>query len=735
MSVEESIRIVPKGKVAFIELDLIGEKVNKLSTPVMERLKEVIQEVEQSEFQAAVFISRKKNIFIAGADIEEIKSMKEKKDFAQAISKAHKILNAIEDSKIPFIAAIHGACLGGGCELALTCDYRLCSDDKSTKIGLPEVRLGLIPGFGGCVRLPRTVGLMASLDIILAGKSVNPRKAKKIGLVDEVVPQTLLEKRALEFAEELIQKNSGKRQKQWKPRSLMERALTSFPGRLVVFQQAHKKLLKQTKGFYPAPEKALEVIRKTYGMSNREKALLIEMEAFCEVAVTDVSKHLIDVFFMMEAVKKQTGVEDKSVKPRPVTHMAVLGAGTMGGGIAQVAADCGIEVRMKDISNEAIALGLQAARKIWEKQLKRKKINKYEFQQKMNRISGGLDYSGFGNVQVVVEAIVEDMDIKKKVIAETAKHCPEDCIIATNTSSLSVTEMAKAHPRPENFLGMHFFNPVHRMPLVEVIRGEKTGDEAVATIFELAKKMGKTPVVVKDGPGFLVNRLLLPYMGEALFLLEDGMSVEKVDYYYTHKFGMPMGPFRLMDEVGLDVGMKVLKIFKASLGDRIEVSSLAPKIAELDRLGKKNKKGFYLYNDKGREEGVDPSIYKELGLERPTDPLSEKECLERGIFQMINEASLALIEDRIVKTPEEVDLAMIMGTGFPPFRGGLLKYADSLGSSYIAQELDVYASRLGPRFKPLPPLAQMAKTDRKFYEMRSSSKSEKNSTPQPSARV
>ena len=275
--------------------------------------------------------------------------------------------------------------------------------------------------------------------------------------------------------------------------------------------------------------------------------------------------------------------------------------------------------------------------------------------------------------------------------------------------------MAEAAPHPENFIGMHFFNPVDKMPLVEVIRGPKTSDLATVTIFELCKKMGKTPVVVKDGPGFLVNRLLMPYMIEAMFLMQDGMAIEVVDRYYTHKFGMPMGPFRLMDEVGLDVCIKVVKIFHKSLGERIEVPKLVEAMLDSKRLGKKSGRGFYLYDDKGKQLSVDKGIYGEFQLPMPTNPLSEKECLERGVFTMINEAALALVEDRIVNDADSVDLAMIMGTGFPPFRGGLLKYADSLGSQYVAQELEVYASKCGARLKPSQPLQNLAKTNRKFH--------------------
>lgn len=715
MSIQESLRIVPKGDIALLEWDLVGEKVNKLSSPVMVRLKELVEELRTSKYKAVVLVSRKPKIFIAGADIEEIKRINSKEEFNRVLAQAHEIFSALEDLPQVTVAAIHGACLGGGCELVLTCDYRICSDSSDTKIGLPEVKLGILPGFGGCVRLPRVVGLPASLDIILAGKAIDGRKAEKIGLVDSCVPAEQLEERALRFAQEKIAAGGQKRRKVYKPIGVMNSFMNSVAGRPVVFSQAKKSVLKETKGFYPAPLKALEIISKTYGMSSRENALAIEAEGFIEVATTPISKNLIDLFYMMEAVKKQTGVEGKDVKALPVKQVGVLGAGTMGGGIAQVAADKGIHVRMKDINNDALALGFRHASEIFGKYLKRRRITKYDFEAKMSLISGTLDYSGFNQLDVVVEAIVEDMNIKKKVIAETVKHCKPNAIIATNTSSLSVTEMAEAHPQPENFVGMHFFNPVDKMPLVEVIRGPKTSDQAVATIFDLSKKMGKTPVVVKDGPGFLVNRLLMPYLIEAMFILQDGMSVETVDQWYTHKFGMPMGPYRLMDEVGLDVCIKVVKIFHKALGDRIEVPALIEKLYETKRLGKKSGRGFYLYDDKGQQLSVDKSIYTELGLGTPTNPLSEKECLERGVFTMINEASLALVEDRIVQNPQDVDLAMIMGTGFPPFRGGLLKYADSLGTQYIAQELELYASKCGARLKPSHPLSNLAKTNRKFY--------------------
>jgi 3-hydroxyacyl-CoA dehydrogenase/enoyl-CoA hydratase/3-hydroxybutyryl-CoA epimerase len=439
------------------------------------------------------------------------------------------------------------------------------------------------------------------------------------------------------------------------------------------------------------------------------------IEAGGAAALTDISKNLIHVFYLTEMVKKQTGVAG-TARAKDVKAMGILGAGTMGGGIAYVAADKGIDVRMKDINYDAIGKGLKHARDLWGKLLKKKRINKYELQQKIDKVTGTTDYSGFKSLDVVVEAIVEDMEIKKKVIGQTAEQMRPDAIIATNTSSLSVNEMSAGHPRPEFFAGMHFFNPVDKMPLVEVIRGEKTSEQTIATIFELSKKMGKMPVVVKDGPGFLVNRLLLPYMAEAAFLLQEGMSIEVVDKTYVKDFGMPMGPFALMDEVGLDVCIKVIKIFKKAFGNRIEMPACMEKLGSTGRMGKKNGKGFYKYNEKGYRTDVDQSVYAELGLSSPSNPLTTKECVERGVFAMVNECSLALIEDRIVETAHEVDLAMIMGTGFPPFRGGLLKYADAIGTQYIVDQLEIYSSKGAARLKPSTPLKNMAKNSAKFYK-------------------
>lgn len=692
IDMNQSIRIISKGPIALVELDQQGSKVNKWSTPMMQRLQNVIVELQSSKYEAVVFISRKPKIFVAGADIDEIKSLKTEAHFDEAVKNGQSIFNQLEDLPMPTIAAIHGAAAGGGCEFAIACDYRIASEDSSTRIGLPEVKLGIIPGFGGCVRLPQLIGLQAALDIILGGKLVNAKKASKLGLVDQLIHENLLEEYALTFANKI---KGRKRKQMFKPQGLMNQVLESAIGRGLVFSKAKEQILKASHGHYPAPLKALEVIQKTYGLSNREQALQIEREGFGQVATTDISKNLIHVFDLTEMVKKQTGVVAQvgaaKVEAREVSHMTILGAGTMGGGIAFVAADKGVEVRMKDLNFEAVMKGIKHAQDLWSKLVKKKVINSYDLQQKLARVTGGVGFEDFKRTDLVVEAIVEDIEIKKKVIADLASRVRENTIIVTNTSSLSVNEMQTAYPRPEFFAGMHFFNPVDKMPLVEVIRGEKTSDETIATVFELSKKMGKMPVVVKDGPGFLVNRLLLPYMAEAAFLLQEGQSIEWVDQIFVKKFGMPMGPFALMDEVGLDVCIKVLKIFKKAFGERIEIAPLMATLEKSNRLGKKNKKGFYQYNEKSYRTQVDASIYQELGLPQPSNPLDEKTCIERCVFAMVNECARAMVTDHIVATASEADLAMIMGTGFPPFRGGLLRYADHLGIEYIIQKLDQYA--------------------------------------------
>ena len=715
---------IPEG-VGVIEWDLRNEKVNKLSTPVILKLQKIINEIQDgvknSKYKAIVMISRKPRIFIAGADIAEIQDITDPKKAQSMCGVGQNLLNQIEDIPIPFIAAINGACLGGGCEVVLACDYRIATDDSSTRIGLPETKLGVIPGFGGCWRLPRLIGLEAALDIILGGKSVNGKKALKLKLIDRLVSASQLEEQAFKFASQLITSGSKKRVDMFKPKTWVNSFLNSFIGTPIVFHQAKKMVMKKSGGHYPALLRAIEVIRSTYKLSDRQKVMKIEAHGFSQVVTTEVSKNLIRLFYMTEAIKKQTGISNtKDVKTLPVQQVGVLGAGTMGGGIAHLFADKGLKVRMKDITTKALSLGLKEAHRLWSTQLKRRRITKFDLQKKQSLLSASTSYEGFKQMDFIVEAVIEDMNIKKTVMAQLSKKCHDKCIIATNTSSLSVTEMAEAHNKPENVVGMHFFNPVHKMPLVEVIRGEKSSNEAIATTFYLAKKMGKIPVVVKDRPGFLVNRLLLPYLNEAVYLLAEGYPIEWIDEVFVH-FGMPMGPFRLLDAIGIDVAVKVANIFYQNFGERVKPSPLMsslsdPKISE-GHYGKKSKKGFYIYNSKSQEIGVNINFYDQFKITERQEPSEEveDEILTRPLYAMINEAGLAL-EEQLVEKPEDVDLAMIMGTGFPPFRGGLLRYVDTVGVDKIAKKLDILHKEHGRHFECSSYLKNLASSENpKFY--------------------
>ncbi len=431
--------------------------------------------------------------------------------------------------------------------------------------------------------------------------------------------------------------------------------------------------------------------------------------------VSSVCKNLIHVFRMREAARKGTGVARAGVAPRAVERIGVLGAGVMGGGIGQLAAYHGIRVRMKDIDHEAVARGLQHARALFERAVGSHRLTRREADQRMDLISAGLEYHGFPALDLVVEAVIERLDVKRAVLRETERHVGPRCVLATNTSSLSVDRMAEALERPERFCGMHFFNPVHRMPLVEVVRGSATDDETLATVYALALRLGKVPVVTRDGPGFLVNRILSPYLNEAGYLLGDGATVEEVDRA-ARDFGMPMGPLRLIDEVGIDVSRHAGQAMREALGERLAPSPVLEKLAASGRLGRKGGKGFYRYDEGGREKGVDPDVYADLGAAVPAERggVSSREIRRRLVTLMINEAARTL-EEGIVRTAADIDLALIMGTGFPPFRGGLLRFADSVHVRAVVERARELEAAHGARFAPPELLLELAREDRGFY--------------------
>ena len=533
-----------------------------------------------------------------------------------------------------------------------------------------------------------------SLDMILSGKILSAQKSYKYGFIDEVLPQSLLKKRGLDLAQKYIKNQKLPARKQ-KSKSLLNFFLESFFGRPIVYITSKARVLKQTKGFYPAPIKALEVIKQTYGFSCIKKALQKEMDAFCDVAVTSQSKNLVRLFFLMDSVKKQKTLLSKASSASPIKEVGLLGAGIMGGGIAYVCSDRGYKVRIKDIQENSLSVALKQAQRLWEKQYKQRRINKYEWEERSFRLSPSLTYSGFSSLDCVIEAITEDEKIKKSVIQACSKHLTSSTIFASNTSSLSIQKLSEVYPWPENFVGMHFFNPVYKMPLVEIIKTEQTSEESVEKVYQFAKALGKTPIVVKDSPGFVVNRILIPYLIEALWLLEDGKTALEIDHLFTHDFGLPMGPLRLMDEVGLDVCIKIIRIFESSnLG--LKIPSWIYDMEKTLGLGRKAGKGFYEYKSQGVFLNKDLSSFVPSSKKHS---FSNKEARERGVYLLINE-SFKVYKEGLVNSKDDLDLALILGIGFPPFLGGPIRYAEALGLEKVKGRLEEFSVKWGERFKP-----------------------------------
>jgi 3-hydroxyacyl-CoA dehydrogenase/enoyl-CoA hydratase/3-hydroxybutyryl-CoA epimerase len=693
--------------IGIITFDQPDSKVNVLNSAALMTFDKILDELKSKNLKALIIQSAKKDIFIAGADIKEIENITEVADAKAKAQAGQRIMDKLEDLPFPTVAVIDGVALGGGCELAMACRYRVMTFNDKIRIGLPEVNLGFIPGFGGTYRLPRLVGLQQGLKMIVSGVPINSSTAFKCGLADRLFPSMGLSERVREFVEE-IAAQPGKRI--FKP--VASKGLAGFLdknplGQMVVFKKTIESIQKVTKGFYPSPFKVVEVVRKTLYLP-REQALDIEASSFAQLVITQISKNLVKVFFLSEKFKKLTIPGAENIKSMPIAKGAVIGAGVMGGGIAQLLSDRGIWARLKDINQEAIAKGLKAAYEVYAQAMKRKKVRAHEVAVKMAMISGTVDYSGFANADIAIEAVVENMDIKKKVFAEVSGVLPSDAILASNTSSLSVTEMARASKDPSRVIGFHFFNPVHRMPLIEIITTEFTSQQTLVSTLEFAKKLGKTPVIVKDAPGFLVNRILLGYINEAGRILDEGGSIKEIDRFATD-FGMPMGPFTLSDEVGLDVGVKVLHVLETGLGPRFKPVKIFDEIISRKLLGKKSGKGFYIH---GKQRVVNDEVQ---ALVKAGEKVPEQESIERMIYVMINEAAM-ILQERIVDGPETVDIGMIMGTGFPPFRGGLLRYADSIGIDRLVDALKKLEVRFKDgRFKPCAYIVDLKNQGKNFY--------------------
>ncbi len=712
---ELGLRVCMDEGVARVEIDVPGAKMNVLNGALLGDLETLLIRLENDPtVRAIVIASGKKDSFVAGADVGAIEAL-ESVDAARAASEfGQRVFARIEASSKPVVAAVQGVCLGGGCEMALACHHRILADDAVTKIGLPEVRLGILPGWGGTQRLPRIVGLQAALDLILSGRTLDPRRALRMGLTDEIAYPPLLIEAAANAARRLA--DAGRftntrrsRRPFWSVPGLLDR--TRF-GQAVVLRTAGKRVRQETKGHYPAPLAALRAVRA--GLQSPVRGFETEARLLGELAVTPESRSLVKIFRLTETNKKLG--HDLPRPARRVRQVGVVGAGIMGGGIAHVAADRDLRVRMKDLGPEPLLAAFRTARDLFREQQRRGRLEPRQLDAKMARITASMDYTGFSLCDVVIEAVVENLEVKRQVLRDLEPHVKADCVLATNTSSLSIGAIAQGMHHPERVLGMHFFNPVHRMPLVEIVRGPETDPEAVARTLALVRQMGKTPVLVNDGPGFLVNRILAPYLNESAWMFDAGYDPAAIDGVFR-RFGMPMGPFELLDEIGADVADKVGAVLVAGLGERMQPAPLTAKLHAAGRLGKKTGRGMYVYSGKkGRDRKPDAAFWATLRHGAASGGATHDDglVLDRVFGLMVNEAARCL-EEGIVATASELDLALIFGIGYPPFRGGLLQYWDTRGLPTLVGRLRELESRFGARFAPAERLLRMAASGECFF--------------------
>ena len=669
--------------IATITFDLENEKINKLSFEVLKEFDEKLNLVEEnSEIKALVIDSAKKDVFIAGADIKEIEQLTDEKEIFDALMRVHKIFNKLENLAIPTIAYINGACMGGGLELALACKYRVLSTNEKTKLAFPEIKLGIFPGFAGTIRTPKLIGLVNALDLILTGKTVDAKKAYKINLADAIFDDAQKEFMLEDFVKNAINGNLGSRKDFY--------LLNYKPFNEIIFKRTLKNLEDKVNPEFKAPFVALEVIKNTINQKDLETAINIEATEFSKIAITKESKNLIKLFFLFEKLNKN--YEKTS---NPISNVAVFGNGVMGKGIIWLFSKYlkDVRIKLRDI-NQAHGI-IKDVAKIYTHLVKSKRMTQNQMDFKLNTISYTDKFNGLKNMQFVIEAIVEDENTKKQTYKELETVLNEHAIIATNTSSISINKLGSDLKNKENFLGVHFFNPVNLMPLVEVIPSKHTSKETINKVFELLISCGKTPILVGDCAGFIVNRILLPYLNEAAFIVSESSKIEHIDQLIK-AFGMPMGPFTLADTVGIDVGYKVASILQEEYGQRMPIAPLIEKMYEAKYFGKKSDEGgFYKYD--GKDDFVNEHVISMLP--NNSKIISDEEIVQRCLYIMINEASRCL-EENIVTDASIIDFAMITGTGFPAFRGGLLTYANEIGLKNILESLRKFEKEYGERFTP-----------------------------------
>ena len=692
-------RSVRKDGICILTFNRPGSAANIFDLGTLKELDEELDLIERAmPLKGIIFNSAKKAIFIAGADL---KSMSEAApgQIRELIELGQVVFNRIAALPVPTVATIHGAAVGGGCEIALACDYRVASSDRATKIGLPETQIGLLPAWGGSTRLPRLIGLPKSLDIILAGKALAANPALKCGLVDEVAPV------------EYLLNAAAKRISQGKPHRKNHTLTNNAVVARIIASRVRPQLMRKTHGHYPAVTKALEVLTRGISLSIKD-SLELERNGILELVQTETTRNLIRIFFLQERSKKLTIPNTLRSDRKAIARTAVIGAGVMGAGIAQWISTRQTPVILRDINVEQVAKGMSAIGKLYRDGTKRRVFTPLEARQGLDRVTPAPLEIPLHNIDLVIEAAVEKMDLKKKIFARLAEISSDETILATNTSALSVSAIAAAVRRPERVVGLHFFNPVHRMQLVEIVAAQQTSPEVLQRALQFVQRIGKLPVVVKDSPGFVVNRILMPYLIEAGNLFESGATIGDLDAAMLD-FGMPMGPMRLLDEVGNDVSLHVAETLAAAFGDRLKIPAHLGEMIKAGLLGCKVGRGYYLH-DKSKKGARPNSVAAAYLKGDSARTLSRDELRGRMVLLMVNEAARC-IEEGIVSEPGDVDFAMIMGTGFAPFRGGPLRYADSTGVGKLARAMEKLADSGAKHFDPCELLAQMAASGKSFY--------------------
>ena len=708
--------------VAVIVYDQVSSPVNTLNSrigPEFEQLFDRI--VSDNNITSAALFSGKPDSWIAGADIEELAGLRAPLHGEQLSRAGQQLLAKLGRLGKPVVAAIHGSTLGGGLEVALACSHRIASDHPKTVFAFPEVQLGLLPGAGGTQRLPRLIGLQAALDMILTGKNVRPKKALQMGLVDELVHPSILREIALRRARELARgmRPVGRGRKRSATAALLE---DNALGRALVFRQARETVQKKTKGHFPAPFAAIDAVQKGY-TDGIDSGYIEEARRFGELAVSDVSRQLVYLFFATTALRKDNGLPDGVVEsPRPVDRIAIIGAGFMGAGIASVAVQHETIVRLRDASYDRVARGYGAVREVVAERLKRRSITRQQMDTMMSRLGTTIDYSGFVNADLIIEAVFEDLAVKHQVLRETESVAPA-AIFASNTSTIPIREIARGAKHPERVIGMHFFSPVHRMPLLEVIVAPETDAATTATAVAFGRKLGKTVIVVRDGPGFYVNRILAPYINEAGRLLDDGVGITAIDRALI-TFGFPVGPITLLDEVGLDIAGKSGRIMAERFGQRMQSSVTLQRVIESGRLGRKSGKGFYRYDDEGKRRGPDEEVYEFTPAHGERIGMDANEIRMRTVLPMLNEA-VACLEEGIIRSARDGDIGAVFGIGFPSFLGGPFRYIDTLGARDVVRMLDEFGAQNPGRFTVTSRLRAMAENDEGFHQ---------DNMPQPPSR-